>query len=674
MPIFKNNDVELEKRTTNPGLIITAGDITQSDFDDTSWEKLLKDYTDMRDGDCIAAATVKALKLPLMQAPFEVRPGNENEKAKEAAEYIEWQLNALFRGFQYFKRHLLLSLDFGLAMFEKIYQRGVKYNGKTTNIIKYLSPIQLDTVYKFLYDDAMVLTGIEHEHRIPEGGNYFVEIDRDKLFWYTFDEEFENIKGRSLLRPARQMWTYKHALFTSAVRASQKGAGIVRGRVSGQVDQKQKAQMEQLLRTTATAKNAYVMDYKDKFEVELLELKGQQNVMPLLDQANREMFFNTLSEFLMSGIGQGANGSRSATSEHKTAYELLANSILIDMECAIQKLVDEMISISYLGNLNETDWPVFAFKAVNQIDSAKVAQNAGLLYQNGIVNKIPEDENFFREIFGYPEKPEIKQEITIDEDNSSQMTKLETERNHDNYLDKSRANKQFLKGQEEADKIVNKIYMDIIKDFEGQLQADFESRDNLRIRSKYKEDLLEKLDNLYLDLFEDGRKAARTELFKLGLNQQKLAITPKEKKAVEKGILRFVNKFMLTIKTGVENALSKTNIKKIADMGGIKEFLGRFDDGFKGAKRDLRVEVQAGYTNGRSDVLKEFQSEIDLFMYDATLDKNLCENCAPFDGEIYTQTEWESRGFNEQTPVNPDCLGLLGHNDCRCQKVPYKLK
>jgi len=254
------------------------------------------------------------------------------------------------------------------------------------------------------------------------------------------------------------------------------------------------------------------------------------------------------------------------------------------------------------------------------------------------------------------------------------MTKLETERNHDNYLDKSRANKQFLKGQEEADKIVSKIYMDIIKDFEGQLQADFESRDNLRIRSKYKEDLLEKLDNLYLDLFEDGRKAARTELFKLGLNQQKLAITPKEKKAVEKGILRFVNKFMLTIKTGVENALSKTNIKKIADMGGIKEFLGRFDDGFKGAKRDLRVEVQAGYTNGRSDVLKEFQSEIDLFMYDATLDKNLCENCAPFDGEIFTQTEWESRGFNEQTPVNPDCLGLLGHNDCRCQKVPYKLK
>ena len=45
---------------------------------------------------------------------------------------------------------------------------------------------------------------------------------------------------------------------------------------------------------------------------------------------NREIFFNTLSEFMTSGIGQ--NGSRAATSEHKSAYELAANYILQTIE------------------------------------------------------------------------------------------------------------------------------------------------------------------------------------------------------------------------------------------------------------------------------------------------------------------------------------------------------
>jgi hypothetical protein len=279
-------------------------------------------------------------------------------------------------------------------------------------------------------------------------------------------------------------------------------------------------------------------------------------------------------------------------------------------------------------------------------------------------------------LFGYPERVEQKDQVDTEDENSQTMVKLETTRKRpDSILDISRANKQFERGQEQADKIIAETYKAILEDFNEQLTTNFDTyADNLRIRTRHREELANKLNELYLGLFEDGQKAARTELYKLGLNQQKLSLSGKEKRSIKNNILRLVNKFMITIKTGVETALNKTNVTKIADKGGMKSFLDQFVDGFKGMKRDLRVEVQTGYTTGRADTLTEFQDDVELFLYDSTLDKNLCEKCRPFDGEIFTQKEWESKGFNEKSPVNPDCLGLLGNNDCRCQKVPYKLK
>ena len=53
------------------------------------------------------------------------------------------------------------------------------------------------------------------------------------------------------------------------------------------------------------------------------------------------------------------------------------------------------------------------------------------------------------------------------------------------------------------------------------------------------------------------------------------------------------------------------------------------------------------------------------------LNKNLCENCAPFDGLVFTLDELKAQGLQLSHPVNPNCLGK--DND-RCQIAAFKLK
>jgi len=672
MPKYKltPDDEELmnveKTRETTPGLIIAGGDITPSEYSTLDWPTQIRDYTEMRDGDPIVKRTIDILKMPILGAEFEVTPGNDSDKAKEAADYIEWSLNNLFKGFQYFKRHLLLALDYGVSMFEKVYMRGAKFNGKTTNIISYLSPIQPETIHQFHYNDQAIFTGIEHERRQPEMGSTFIDIPANKLFWFTYDEEYENIKGRPLLRSIRQMWRYKHDLILAGVRSAQKGSGIPIGTVEGTVSQSEKAQFEKLLRSVAAAKSAYVLEHKGKFTVRLEELKSQQNIQPLLDMTNREMFFNTLSEFLTSGIGIGSNGSRSATSEHKSAYELLANAVLQEMETSVEKLIDEMISISHIANISFDDYPTFKFKSIRQIDLQKIASNAVTLYQSQIVQKQPEDEKFFREMFGYPEKIETKTE-TVEPLVEVAAAKLETTAK--NCWDFDKAEKTFLKGQEQADAIIDGTIKEIMTIFVKQMENG-KDPDSLRIPMTVSEALKEKLEALYQDLYKDGETEAKKEMAKVTKGKS-LSLTPKEISKKSKNIDKLVNRMMQNIKSSVEINIGKVNPTVIANAGGIDPYMKKFEDWFKSDKRNLRQEVQTGYTAGRGDVFAD--ADIKLWMYDARLDKNLCDECAKFDGLLLTNEEINSMGLNlTKSPTNPQCLGSLGGNLCRCHLVPFE--
>lgn len=665
------------------GIIVAGGDVTQSNYDTSNWKELSQDYEEMRKSHPIISSTYEGLIQPIIGAELSIEPGNDTPLAKEAAKYIDWQFKNMYKGFQYFKRHLFFALPNGLSIFEKVYAKGIKYNGKTTNIIVKLAPIQNDTINRFYYDDKYgFFNGIQHEKRMPNGGNSLIDIDKDKLFYWAYNEEYDNITGASLLRPLRLSFLYQKEVLEALARGVSRMAGIPHGTLYGSAGDSDKANCEKLLRTLCNSKNTYVLDHEDRFKVELLKLEGIDNAQPLVEMFDRWIFFGLASEFKASGIGTGANGSRSGTESHKSPYELKLASIIQESECVLQTLTDEMIEISYLANkLSDDEYPVFKFNSITQSDLQRVAQTILPLYQNQIIQKQPEDEVFLRDMFGLPAL-QVKKEIQIVDDSNqegleqSEMKLFSLHReltaHEKNVFEFESANEHYTTIQDKADAILSGF---IKKELES-IAEQIKTKDDISFEMKHKEELIKALQDLYSSSLTKGREDIKKELQKisnkpkeLGKNQLEIKI-----KATNKGIDRWVTNLYNNLSTIIEDRLDKLPQSIIEKKGGIDAYINGFAEGFKKEKRNILTAVESGYSDGRGYEINENKDSIESFMYSAIFDKALCEECSKYDGLEMTWDDVEQLGFRRgQNRVNPNCLGNSGEY-CRCNLIPYRTK
>jgi len=238
---IKSDESVIEKeQLTNTGIWVTAGEIESSSYDTKSWTELQKDYYTMRNSDGMLQTTVDILKYPILMSEHRIEGKNQ-----EVNDYVQWVFDGLKKGFQYFKYHKLLALDFGLSMHEMVIKRGDIYKGKTTNRPIWFNPIQNETINKFKYNEQTEFEGIEHIKVVPEKGQEYIDIDKSQLEWFTFNEEYNDIRGRSIYRPIRLFWDAKHKIIISKTTATQRGAGIVTIETLGEPTSSEKAKIQQ---------------------------------------------------------------------------------------------------------------------------------------------------------------------------------------------------------------------------------------------------------------------------------------------------------------------------------------------------------------------------------------------------------------------------------------------
>lgn len=675
-----------KKQQTNTGIYVTAGDIDHSDYDTKSWKDLQKDYTHMRDGHAIISTTVDILKYPILMSGYRVESKN-----KEAEDFIYWVYDNLYKGFDYFRRHKLLALDFGLAMHEVVIKRGDKFNGKLTNRPVWFNPIQNETINSFHYDDITRFIGIEHEKRVPEKGSSFVDIynydNSGKYEWnldyYSFNEEFNDVRGRALLRPIRLFWESELKIINAKVTGIQRGAGIPIIYTHGEPSDADKTSIEKLGRTICQLRNGYAAANKERIEIDLIEPKGQGDVMQMLEWLDRQMFFNTLSQFMAAGIG--GNGSRSATSEHKSSYELVANYILQSLEVNFQEVTNQIIRGSHLAKIPASEYPEFHFNAITQVDLQKVAGNIKSLMDSSAITKQREDEIYIREMFNMPdlkittkisdpnEKPvSMFGEKGKPDDNKTlgKERKVTTEaiEFEDRVLSLSSATDHYDTIEKKIDTLISKSYGNLIDDMTDQLKKD--RYKSLVIRNSLIEYTIDNIMELYKTGYVRGEKDIKTEINKIGgkLNLE-LALS---KKSFDKKMLiisKLIKTLFFNTKSGIENKMSVVSNSFIDKKGGLNKYLSTWKDGSKTVKNNIKSNVESGYIDGRGETLMDVKKDIELFFVSTRLDKSLCDECAPFDGAIMTYDELSAAGLNLVHPVNPFCLG---NENCRCVVIPYK--
>lgn len=663
-----DDEVIRREQKTNAGMYISAGEIEHSDYDSKDWQKLQQDYYDMRNGDAVISKTLNMIINKLAQAEFRIEGRN-----KKVNEYVEWSLNRINGGFTKMVRHLLLALPFGLSMAEKIVKKADKYEKKLTNSLIKLNFFQNETIYKFFYDESAIFQGIEHEKRIPEKASEFIPIDKEDLHWFTFNEEYGDVRGNAILRPLRKAWDLKQKIMFAMGMSATRGAGIVKLETKGQPSSSDKSTIEQIGRTLGQAKSTFVAYDIDKMEVKLEELKNQDQNKDYLEFLNREIFFGMMSEFSTSGIGQ--NGSRAATGEHKSTFEMALNYILQLLEKNIQELIDYIISISLFADIKEDEKPEFRFNSLTQIDLLEMSQIYRNMYETMLIAKQPEtDETFFRETFGLPEFKKPKKEQTQETQPqmpveakklSRELTKYELE-----IFELDSANEAYLNTQDKTQKILDKYVKIVLNDIAEQ----YERKGKFFIKNKDQEMLISELTGVYQNIFNLGENDVEKELNKLEPKSKALALPRKDKKKVSNSIDRFVKRLFFNMKTVLEDSLDKVTEGTLKRVGGVKAYVLGFETGFKTDKRTILSSVEDGYTDGRGRALDDNKENIELFFYSATLDKNLCDNCAPLDAQELTLEEVRENELRiGNGRVNPNCLGNRGQW-CRCQLVPIKLK
>ena len=677
----ETQQVAVEKnQETTPGISVSAGEIEVSQFDKLDRDTLMQDITSMRDGDAIPSITLDILKLPILHSERRIEPGivldGQIDRTVEAADYINWWLDNIKKGFDYFKRHQLLSLDYGHIVFEEVQQRGVEYSpypgvNEITNIITRFAPVEYDGIDEYHYDELMDFSGIKHERIGLDGFTDPIDIPSDKLYIYTHNEEFNDVRGRSELRTARLAWSLKQKVLIAGSRAIQRGVLPIITITNSTLESK----AHQIGRTMGNNQQAYIVQEEGKVSVEMAEVKNQGNLMEMLAYLDRQMFFNTLSQFMTSGLGE--NGSRAATSELKTSYELKANSILQEFETHMQTRCNKAMSISYLAGIPENQWPQFHLGAITQADLTKVAGNIKTLADSTAITFNDDDEKYFREMFGLPEA-KINQVVEDDKEDVPEEDKIADEliNNLSTKVDRREltqfeldifefesATDAFISNQKEIEDTIQAAIDDTLIEVGKQLATDRTTRPYTR---KQQDALLSKLIKIYQRSFAQGNTDVVKEVAKLENKGTELAVPKKIPISVRRSLNKSVEALFSALNNSIESRMSLVTDAWINNKGGVQKALLDWSDVQKGLRRNIITETQAGFTDGRGATIEELTGGKGRFFYTATLDGSLCNTCAPLDATVFTGDEIESLGLSFTQPINPDCQG---GTKCRCQWI-----
>jgi hypothetical protein len=218
----------------------------------------LKMYDKMRRSDAQVRASLQIIKLPLQAAVWQAVPPENGDGIDQAvADFVNSSVvddDALADSWQFVLRHILLQLDFGFSVMEKVWRVDEQHYFR----LKRLAPRLPRTIYAFdqardgtivrLWQYAPVNNAVPDP--IPQGnGNgsgygsslyrtataprppvvtyQYLAIPGECACVFTHEREGDNHQGISLLRSAYRSWFYKDLIYhLDGVRLDRYGVGV----------------------------------------------------------------------------------------------------------------------------------------------------------------------------------------------------------------------------------------------------------------------------------------------------------------------------------------------------------------------------------------------------------------------------------------------------------------
>lgn len=365
-------------------------------------EQRVDTVEEMRRSDASVRAVLSALKTPILSTETSIMAASEDDKDKEIAEMVEFQLFNMRRTFQAWLREALSFLDFGHYVFEKIWMR----DGDKIRLID-MEPRIPHSIQSWEINDRekgitqRVRNNVYNKQSNQFGYNDY-EIPWEKLFILTNDQEGDDVTGMSVLRAAYTHYFMKTRIYRMQAVGIERGAvGVPVGEYPDEVGPQDKEDFENALANLRANESGYIL-HKPGYKISILTPSNNpmgSTIKDAIDHHSRMILLSVLAEFLDLG---GAGTGSFALSKDQSSFFLQHLQEKADyISEQINLLIKEIVDLNYTGVVA---YPTFHFSSLGTVDFKEVSDILKTLVDANLIDAgDTEIQKFMRASLRLPE-------------------------------------------------------------------------------------------------------------------------------------------------------------------------------------------------------------------------------------------------------------------------------
>ncbi|RKJ64856.1 phage portal protein family protein [Roseburia sp. 1XD42-69] len=377
-------------------------------------------YHEMSENDDVVGAILFAIEMLVRQCDWNVEPGGDTAKDKEAAEFVKSCMDDMQDTWIDTISEILSFLTYGWSFHEIVYKRRMGHTRDKRTRSKYNDgligwkklPIRAqETLYQWEYDNEDNLLGMT-QNPPPDYGMFTIPMEKALLF--RTKSRKNNPEGRSILRTAYRSWYFKRRIQEiEGIGIERDLAGLPVMHTPDNVDiwnsddpkmVTTKATLEGMVRSIRRDElEGVVLPYG--FELELLSSGGnrQFDTNAIISRYDTRIAMTVLADFIF--LGHEKTGSWALSSD-KTNLFAMAMGAFLDIICETfnSQGIPSLIDINGQHFANITDYPKMTHGDIEDVDIEKMA--AFIKDMTGIGVLVPDDglEDYVRQAGHLPER------------------------------------------------------------------------------------------------------------------------------------------------------------------------------------------------------------------------------------------------------------------------------
>ena len=377
-------------------------------------------YREMSENDDIIGAVLYAIELLIRQATWDVQPGGDSAKDKEAAEFVRSCMDDMTDTWTDTISEILSFLTFGWSAHEIVYKRRAGNSRDPRLKSKYTDgligwqklPIRAqETLYEWKYDDSDNLTGLV---QMPPPDYGIIEIPVEKLLLFRTKSRKANPEGRSILRNAYRDWYFKRRI------QEIEGIGVERDLAGFPTLTAPEGiniwddEDPEMLRMRAAAERLVQNIRRDSMEGIVMPAGWQLSLLStgsrrqfdtnaIIERYDARIAMTVLADFVL--LGHQNTGSWALSSDKTELFSMAIGSFL-DIICEVfnNQGITRLIDLNGEPFKGITDYPYLTHGDVESQDLEKLGAFLTAATGSGVL--VPDEgiEDYVREAAGFPER------------------------------------------------------------------------------------------------------------------------------------------------------------------------------------------------------------------------------------------------------------------------------